>query len=73
MLEIESSKLVAAKGDAKDKAFAEQMIKGPLRHLGGTEGLGEQRQGASEPSGGDGQGARRQARQAEQPERRGLH
>jgi putative membrane protein len=27
MLEIESSKLVAAKGDAKDKAFAEQMIK----------------------------------------------
>jgi putative membrane protein len=27
MLEIESSKLVAAKGDAKDKAFADQMIK----------------------------------------------
>ena len=27
MLEIESSKLVAAKGDAKDRAFAEQMIK----------------------------------------------
>ena len=27
MLEIESSKLVAAKGDARDKAFAEQMIK----------------------------------------------
>jgi putative membrane protein len=27
MLENESSKLVAAKGDAKDKAFAEQMIK----------------------------------------------
>jgi putative membrane protein len=27
MLEIESSKLVAAKADAKDKAFADQMIK----------------------------------------------
>ena len=27
MLEIESSKLVAARGDGKDKAFAEQMIK----------------------------------------------
>ena len=27
MLELESSKLVAAKGDAKDKAFADQMIK----------------------------------------------
>jgi len=27
MLEIESSKLVAARGDARDKAFAEQMIK----------------------------------------------
>ena len=27
MLEIESSKLVAAKGDAKNKAFADQMIK----------------------------------------------
>jgi putative membrane protein len=39
MLEIESSKLVAAKGDAKNNAFADQMIKDHTATLDELKGL----------------------------------
>ena len=62
MLEIESSKLVAAKSDTKDKAFADQMIKDHTATSAELKEPGDQRQGAGEPSGGDGQGALGEAR-----------
>ena len=65
MLEIESSKLVAAMGDAKDKAFGDQMMKDHTATSAEIRDLVDRGKVQVKLPARDGQGARRQARQAE--------